>query len=245
MERASGRPGFTVDGFLNASANGQVRLQGEDPAMPRQEVAGEEKHIYSARQVVLGLDEASLVGAKQAGPLLQVVEDLQARGVQAKLHLIGDTRQMQAIQSGDFFRRVLESGREGWADIVSLNEINRQRDREFLEIAKTLNLEGRSPATDAREALSALTARGDLIEKARGDELIASTEEMYLVESGWLSRDPDKAARGERQLVLLITSTNADRKELNRQIRAARIFSRRGTGSSRSETFVTSGCETA
>lgn len=55
-------------------------------------------------QVVLRVDEVSFVGARQGGHLLQVVKELQESGVQAKLHLIGDTRQLQAIQAGDLFR---------------------------------------------------------------------------------------------------------------------------------------------
>ena len=36
----AGRPGFTAGGFLNASASDQVRLQGVEPALPRQEAVG-------------------------------------------------------------------------------------------------------------------------------------------------------------------------------------------------------------
>jgi hypothetical protein len=51
--------------------------------------------------VVLRLDEASFLGARQAGALLRIVEELQERGVQAKLHLLGDTHQAHA----GYFRR--------------------------------------------------------------------------------------------------------------------------------------------
>ena len=71
--------GITVEGLPNASASDQVRLQGEKPDLPRQEAAGELKLILTVWQIVLRLDEASLVGAKQAG-LLQAVQDFQARG---------------------------------------------------------------------------------------------------------------------------------------------------------------------
>jgi len=223
MERASGRPGFSVDGFLNASARGEVPLQGEESTLPRLQAAGEKNLIYEAKQVVLRLDEAGMVGAKQAGHLLQIVKDIQDQGGEAKIHLVGDTRQMQAIQAGDFFHQVLELGEQGSVDVAHLNVINRQRDPGFLEIAKTLNLEERTPGENAREALAALDLRGDLIEKEQGVELLSAVREKYLFESGRLSPDHERGARGEKQSVLLITSTNADCKELNRQIREARI----------------------
>jgi hypothetical protein len=43
--RATG-PGFTVEGFLNAPASDQLRLQGEEPTLPRQAAAGELKLIF-------------------------------------------------------------------------------------------------------------------------------------------------------------------------------------------------------
>jgi hypothetical protein len=223
MERASGRPGFTVDGFLNASARGEVLPQRDDPTRARLEAVGEKELIQGARQIVLRLDEAGMVGAKQTGHLLQIVKDLQDQGVEAKIHMVGDTRQMQAIQAGDFFHQVLELGKEGWADVVHLNEINRQRDPGYLEIANTLNLGERTPGENARGALTALELRGDLVEKEQGAELLSAVRERYLSESRRPSHDRERGARGEKQSVLLITSTNADCKELNRQIREARI----------------------
>ena len=47
------------------------------------------------------MDEASFLGARQAQDLIRVVEELQERGGQAKLHLLGDVKQMQAITAGE------------------------------------------------------------------------------------------------------------------------------------------------
>jgi conjugative relaxase-like TrwC/TraI family protein len=60
MERASGRPGFTVDSFLNASARGEVPLQGLEATLAGLEGGGEKNLIPGARQVVLRLDEAGV-----------------------------------------------------------------------------------------------------------------------------------------------------------------------------------------
>jgi hypothetical protein len=66
MERASGRPGFTVDGFPNAFASGQVRLQGEEPACQVNMSQVNKNSVFAARQIVLRPDEASLVHLKAA-----------------------------------------------------------------------------------------------------------------------------------------------------------------------------------
>ena len=47
--------------------------------------------------------------------------------------------------------------------------------------------------------------------------------QRYLEESRKPSRLPERAAAGEPQRVLLLTATNAERLELNREIRAARV----------------------
>ena len=185
--------------------------------------AGHEKIVIPAgAQVVLRVDEVSFVGARHARHLLQVVRDLQKQGVQAKLQLTGDTRQLQAIQAGDLFRQVLELEKEGLCDLARLNEIRRQRDPELLEITKALNREGRLPGESAREALALLKERGEVLELPH-EEMVAAAVSRYRAESVKPAHDPEKAASGEKQSVLLVTSTNADRMLLNREIREARI----------------------
>lgn len=223
MSAASGRPAYTIDAFLNAYARGEVALQRQNPDVPVLRLFGEEIPVHEGLQLVLRVDESSFVGAQQGGHLLKVVKELQEEGVQAKLHLIGDTRQMQAIQAGGLFRQVLELEKEGLADVAHLDEIRRQRDPALLEIARTLNREDRLPGENAIDALKALELKGEVVEKARHEELVAAAVVRYREEAGRLSRDFEKAAKGEKQSVLLVTTTNADRGELNREIREARI----------------------
>ncbi|GFO63161.1 MobF family relaxase [Geomonas paludis] len=222
LQRASGRPAWTVDGFLNSYFRGDVRLEKEKADVPRVE-AGQEKIVIPAgAQVVLRVDEVSFVGARQARHLLQVVRELQYQGVQTKLQLSGDTRQLQAIQAGDLFRQVLELEKEGVCDVARLNEIRRQRDPELLEVTKTLNREGRLPGENAREALELLKEKGEVFELPH-EEMVAAAVKRYRTESMTPAHDQEKAALGEKQSVLLVTSTNADRILLNREIREARI----------------------
>jgi hypothetical protein len=64
--------------------------------------------------------------------------------------------------------------------------------------------------------------RGGLIEVVSPNKLRAEVVEHYLEESRRLYNLPERAA-GEPQRVLLVRGTNVARRELNREIRSARI----------------------
>ncbi len=223
MEKACGRPGITVDAFLNARARGEVRLQRQDESRPMLVVGDERVGLSRGTQVVLRVDEAGMLGARQAGLLLDTVRELQGEGVEVKLQLIGDPRQMPAIAAGDLFRQVLRLGESGAADVAHLDEIRRQRDPGLLEIAKGLNREDRLPGENAREALNTLKETGRVIEREGREELLVEAVKEYRVQSARLSPDAEKALQGERQSVLLVAATNADREALNRAIRESRV----------------------
>jgi conjugative relaxase-like TrwC/TraI family protein len=223
MSLATGRPAFTVASFTNAYATSKFDLQEANGEPLRLRVAGEEILIPEGRQVILRVDEASFLGARQARLLLEAVEDLQGRGIQAKLHLLGDTKQMQAVEAGDFLRQVRELGVSGEVDYAHLTEILRQRDPELLEIARGLNREDRALGENAREALGTLEKRGSVTEMADLQELKAAAVEHYLRESRKLSQLPKRAAAGELQSVVLMVATNDERRELNDEIRTERV----------------------
>lgn len=219
MSAASGRPSYTIDSFLNAYAAGKVI-----PERNGGEVSDGDKLVIPAgAQVTIKVDEVSFVGARQAEHLLRVVKDLQQQGIQAKLQLTGDTKQMQAIQAGDLFRQVQRLSETGQVDCAHLTEINRQKDEGLLNVARTLNREEQPLASNAKEALALLKERGAVIEKSDRGELVQSAVDNYLELSRTPSRDPEKRATGAKQSVLLITATNADRRELNQEIRKGRI----------------------
>lgn len=185
-----------------------------------------EIQIPAGAQVVLKVDEASFVGARDAEQLLKVVQDLQSKGVQVKIGLIGDNKQMQSIQAGDFFRQVQEMAKQGIGSFAALKEINRQKDNpELLKVAETLNKDGNRQqlGENAKEALGMLKEQGRVTEIKDRDQLVKATVERYMSEAAKPSNNPDKAAAGEKQSVLLVTALNKDRQELNQQIREARI----------------------
>jgi hypothetical protein len=130
---------------------------------------------------------------------------------------------MQAISAGDFLRQVEELGKRGELEFTHLSEILRQRDPELLELARGLNREDRPLAQNALEAVAALEKGGRLTEIASEPELREAVVRHYLEESRKPSQVPKRALAGERQTVLMMTGTNAERKELNREVREARI----------------------
>lgn len=194
-----------------------------DPKEPNTPKEKERLNVPKGSQVVLKVDEASFVGARQAEHLLKVVKDLQSKGVQAKLELVGDTKQMQAIQAGDMFRQGQNLAKEGKGNFAALKEINRQKDMELREIATNLNREDRSLGDNAREAVQALDKRGAIKEVQDKNELMQAATDRYMQLSNNPSNNAEKAAAGEKASVMMITATNADRKELNQNIRDARI----------------------
>jgi conjugative relaxase-like TrwC/TraI family protein len=223
LSLATGKPSFTLEAFQNAYAASKFEQQREITAPSILGPSNYNKLILEGVPVMLRVDEASLLGAKQAGELLAIVEELRERGIPVKLHLLGDTKQMQAIQAGDFLRQLRELGESGELEYTHLTEILRQRDPGLLEIARGLNREDRSLAENAREALVALDRRGAVTEMADLKELRSAAVEHYLAESRKPSPVPERAAAGERQSVLMVAATNEQRRELNLEVRAARI----------------------
>ena len=223
MHEASGRPSYTIDAFLNAYHNGKVTISSYPDSNSPPEHRSDELHIPTGQQIVLRVDEASFVGARQAELLLNVVRDLQAKGVQTKILFTGDTKQMQAITSGDLFRQAQRLAKTSNADFAHLTEIIRQKDVCLRQIAINLNREDRPLADNATEAIDALHERNAVTEISDREKLIQAAAERYLSASNSLSHDSVKAENGIKASTLLVAATNADRKELNQTIRDLRI----------------------
>ena len=142
---------------------------------------------------VLVVDEAGMIGSRQMERVLS-----QARDAGAKVVMVGDPEQLQAIEAGAAFRSVTE--RHGAAEIT---EIRRQREDWQREATRALAT-GRTG-----EAIHAYDGRGmvcaaDTREQARG-ELV----------DGWdraRQADPDKSR-------IILTHTNAEVRELNEEAR--------------------------
>jgi Ti-type conjugative transfer relaxase TraA len=138
---------------------------------------------------VLVVDEAGMVGSRQMQRLLQ-----QAQQVGAKVVLVGDPEQLQAIEAGAAFRALAE--RHGAAEI---SEVRRQREGWQREATRELAT-GRTGAALARYEQAGMVLGHATQEEARA-ALVA----------GWLAGRQQEPARSQ----LMLASTRADAAALN------------------------------
>lgn len=146
-----------------------------------------------SRNDVLVLDEAGMIGTRQMERVLS-----HARYAGAKVVLVGDPEQLQAIEAGAAFRSIAE--RHGATEIT---EVRRQREDWQKDATRALAT-GRTA-----EAIHAYADRG-MVQAADTRELARAE----LVE-GWdrqRQADPDKTR-------IILTHTNAEVRELNQEAR--------------------------
>ncbi|WP_338469153.1 Ti-type conjugative transfer relaxase TraA (plasmid) [Sphingomonas sp. gentR] len=142
---------------------------------------------------VLVVDEAGMIGSRQMERVLS-----HARDAGAKVVLVGDPEQLQAIEAGAAFRSITE--RHGAAEIT---EVRRQREDWQKEATRQLAT-GRTG-----EAIQAYDERG-MVRAA--DTRLAARAELV---DGW---DRQRQAEPDRSRVIL-THTNAEVRELNEEAR--------------------------
>ncbi|AKM33518.1 AAA family ATPase (plasmid) [Pandoraea faecigallinarum] len=142
-----------------------------------------------ARTIVV-LDEAGVVGARQMEQLMRAVEQAGARMV-----MIGDTKQTEAIEAGKPFAQLQQGG----MPTTRISEITRQEDR-ALKTAVEHAAEGR--VTQSLAHLSHVEEFKEPSERHRAivADYIALTE-------------------AERRDTLIVAGTNDARREINRMVR--------------------------
>ncbi len=148
----------------------------------------EERDVLTSRDVLV-VDEAGMVGSRQMERVLSAV---QAAG--AKVVLVGDPEQLQAIEAGAAFRAIVER-----VGSVEITQVVRQREAWQRDATKELAT-GRTS-----EALGRYAAAGMV--RASGTR----AEAMAALVAGW---DEARLARPEESRVLL-ASTRADVAALN------------------------------
>ncbi|BCI72962.1 hypothetical protein SPKIRA_37920 (plasmid) [Sphingomonas paucimobilis] len=142
---------------------------------------------------VLVVDEAGMIGTRQMERVLS-----HARDAGAKVVLVGDPEQLQAIEAGAAFRSITE--RHGAAEIT---EVRRQREDWQKDATRALATGRTAEALDAYAAHGMVHA-ADTREQAR-ESLV----------DGWDRQrraDPDKTR-------IILTHTNAEVRELNGEAR--------------------------
>ncbi|SOB88363.1 plasmid mobilization system relaxase [Sphingomonas guangdongensis] len=142
---------------------------------------------------VLVVDEAGMIGTRQMERVLS-----HARDAEAKVVLVGDPEQLQAIEAGAAFRSITE--RHGAAEIT---EIRRQRE-DWQKEATRAFATGRTA-----EALDAYAAHG----------MVHAADTREAARAGLVDRwDRDRQAEPDKTRIMF-THTNAEVRELNREAR--------------------------
>jgi Ti-type conjugative transfer relaxase TraA len=175
LESGAGIESTTVHGLLHAWEKGFKTLTAQD---------------------VLVVDEAGMIGSRQMAQLLTAAKD-----AGAKVVLVGDPEQLQAIEAGAAFRRIAEQ--VGTADIT---EVRRQR-ADWQQQATRELATGRTEAALGRyEAAGMVT--GHFTSDAARDAVVA----------GWATArqaDPEQSQ-------IMLASRRADAAALNERARAVR-----------------------
>lgn len=141
-------------------------------------------------QTLILLDEAAVVGSRQMERLMKIVE-----GMQARLVLIGDTKQTEAIEAGRPFAQLQHAGML----TARIHEIQRQKDPELKQVVQL------AASQDSRGSLSLL----------KGVQEIEKREDRY----AWIVSDYLSLTEKERESTLIITGLNLAKHEINKQIR--------------------------
>ena len=142
---------------------------------------------------VLVLDEASMVSTDQMRQLMRIADGL---GV-ARLVLVGDTRQLRAVEAGQPFRQLQQAG----MTTAIMDDILRQKNPALRQAVLA------ALAGEPREAAEML---GNGLVEVEHDELAEKAAET------WLALDPEA-----RDGTLLLAPTHALREEINRTVREA------------------------
>ena len=184
--------GYQVRGLALSGIAAENLEQGS--AIPSRTIAslehqwGQDRELLTARDVLV-IDEAGMVGSRQMERVLSHAHD-----AGAKVVLVGDPEQLQAIEAGAAFRSVAE--RHGGVEIT---EIRRQQEDWQRDATRQLATERTAEALRAYHEHDRIHA-ADTREQARG-ELIDTWDRERIA-------DPDKSR-------MILTHTNDEVRDLN------------------------------
>jgi conjugative relaxase-like TrwC/TraI family protein len=139
------------------------------------------------------VDEASMMGSKKLEKFLQ-----EAEKHEAKVVLIGDTKQFQAVEQGKIFA---DLQKHALCEKVEITEVKRQKTEHAQELVKALKERDFEKVFNTLEEQKAFKEIAD-----RGDRNKQVAEEYV-----------SDRSKGLNPVVL--TSTNADKNDINREIR--------------------------
>ena len=153
-----------------------------------------EDHLQS--RDILVVDEAGMIGSRQMEKLLSA-----AHKSGAKVVLVGDPEQLQAIDAGGAFRAVAER-----AGAVEITEVRRQRDAWQQEATRELATGRTDAALNRYDAAGMMTGHADL------------AEAKAAIVAGWDAKRLDKPEASQ----IILTYRRDDVADLNNRARAVR-----------------------
>ena len=183
----------------------------------------EQEKIALTKTDIIFVDEAGMIGTRNYNKLLKAV---QAAG--AKLVLIGDNNQLDPVSAGNTFNEFIKE-HAGKPYTTILSEISRQKNKEALEVAKTVSGQKSMAAHGGtaqeqleawqteREAATHIAEAFDLLEATGRVQQYNTTKQMLTDVMDRFSKAPEPYEQK-----ILLASTNKTVDTLNAQIQVQR-----------------------
>lgn len=184
--KEGGIPSSTIASFLNGIENKTI----------------DAKSLKNAKLII---DEASMLGIKDANKLLSFAKEAGAQVV-----MMGDVKQFKAINAGDPFTMLQDNDMK----TANMNEVLRQNDKTLKEAVKHLN----NYNSDA--AFKTLDNAGKIKALSKNDNVIEEiTKEYFKDNNKPMDTTAIAAAKDTFKNNLILTNTNRIKDELNHSIR--------------------------
>ena len=185
--------GYTIKGYAPSASAAKVlgeELNIESNTVARKLVSSSPEKERSQKPIWI-VDEAGLLSAKDTHNLLQKAETERAR-----ILLVGDTRQLSAVEAGNPFKSLQKAG----IDTAYLNQSLRQKAQDLKEAVDKIS-EGQ-----ITEGVGILDNNGRIHE--------AGDTRAEQIANDYMNLSPS-----ERKQTIILAGTNADREDILHQIR--------------------------
>ncbi len=177
--------GFTGKAAAEVEMQAGIKSQTVDSFLASKEISnGNSKQVWI-------VDEASMLGSRKMDELMKASEKADAR-----LVMIGDTKQLQAVEAGRMFSKLQETGD---LKTVRMSEVQRQKDEQYKDVVKEISEKKIDRAFDKLE------------KQDRISEISDRQERLKTIVKDYTDKDYKNT--------IIVTARNADRNELNRSIR--------------------------
>ncbi|MDY7576547.1 AAA family ATPase [Actimicrobium sp. CCI2.3] len=205
LERDSGIKSQTIHGLLAKLDNTKREIKEGESAYDygKRHVDGSSIRLTSKSVIVI--DEAGMVGSRQMAALLKHAEEAGAR-----VRLVGDSRQIAAVEYGSAFKEISER-----VGVSSLTEIMRQKNDAMSDGGAWMREASEKFAVhDMAAGIEAYSSRG----------FVKQSETQADAKAAVVDRWKELKSESESHSLIVLCATNAERKSLNEMMRAELIF---------------------